>query len=89
MGSDGAQSPNAVSGTSAKTNLPLAASDDGTEPPLGDLLTDARGTEPVPASRLPAPPTKQVHSWCLGDGSTQQRAASLQRGSGQAQARHA
>ena len=37
--------------------LPLAAADecDGTEPPLGDLLADARDTEPVPASRLPAP----------------------------------
>ena len=37
--------------------LPLAAADecDGTEPPLGDLLADARDTEPVPASRLPTP----------------------------------
>ena len=37
--------------------LPLAAADecDGTEPPLGDLLADACDTEPVPASRLPAP----------------------------------
>ncbi|CAE7367317.1 unnamed protein product [Symbiodinium sp. KB8] len=33
--------------------LPLAAADecDGTEPPLGDLLADARDTEPVHASR--------------------------------------
>ena len=37
--------------------LPLAAADecDGTQPPLGDLFVDARDTEPVPASRLPAP----------------------------------
>ena len=37
--------------------LPFAAADecDGTEPLLGDLLADARDTEPVPASRLPAP----------------------------------
>ena len=37
--------------------LPLAAADecDGTEPPLGDLLADARDTEPVHASRSPAP----------------------------------
>ena len=37
--------------------LPLAGADecDGTEPPLGDLLADARGAEAVPASRLPAP----------------------------------
>ena len=37
--------------------LPVAAADqcDGTKPPLGDLLADARDTEPVPASRLPAP----------------------------------
>jgi len=37
--------------------LPLAGADecDGTEPPLGDLLADARGAEAVPASRPPAP----------------------------------
>ena len=37
--------------------LPLAGLDerDGTEPPLGDLLADARDAEAVPASRFPAP----------------------------------
>ena len=41
--------------------LPLAAADecDGTEPPLGDLLADARDTEPVPAS-TPTPNSKNV-----------------------------
>ena len=36
--------------------LPLAGEDecDGTVPPLGDLLADARDAEAVPASRLPA-----------------------------------
>ena len=38
-------------------SCPWAAADkcDGTEPPLGDLLADVPDTEPVPASRLPAP----------------------------------
>ena len=37
--------------------LPIAGADecDGDEPPLGDLLADARGTESVLPSRLPAP----------------------------------
>ena len=37
--------------------LPLAGVDacSGAEPPLGELLADARGTHYVPSSRLPAP----------------------------------
>jgi len=35
--------------------LVLADECDGTEPPLGDLLADARDAEAVPASRFPAP----------------------------------
>ena len=31
---------------------------DGAEPPLGDLLADARGAENVPPSRLPVPPSR-------------------------------
>ena len=39
-----------------RTTVVAAADEcDGTEPPLGDVLADARDTEPVPASRLPAP----------------------------------
>ena len=52
-------------------DLPLAAADecDGTEQPLGVLLADARDTEPVPASRLPAPwfPRRVNHALLAGD----------------------